>query len=77
MGILPDITPDGGLDIEKGPSLYTPPGKRVTPHQRENWDIRKDTFNTHLKDAPTMDNIHECEENISGVCHWCGREMPA
>lgn len=75
MSFLPDINEDGSLqDAEVIPQLYVPKQRRFGL-QLDSEVIRKDTKGTHFKDAPTMENMHECVPTEEHNCVTCGREL--
>lgn len=75
MSFLPDIDEDGKLkELPPEPVLFTPKRRHVGVNPDTEL-VRKDRFGTHLKDAPTMKNIHECEPDIHDKCFICGRPM--
>lgn len=76
MSFLPDIDEEGKLkDTPAVSQLYTPPGSGRRIERSDIDGFHKDTAGTHLKDAPTMNNIHECVPNEHHECITCRREM--
>jgi hypothetical protein len=73
MPFLPDIDGEGHL-IEKNPvpKLYTPPAKAKSVSFEAD-GMQRDK--THRKDAPTMENMHECVPNEAMQCVTCSRDM--
>lgn len=73
MNLLPDIDSEGQLiDRNPVPKLYTAPMK-VRPIAFEADGMQRDK--THRKDAPTMENMHECVPNNNMQCTTCNRDM--
>lgn len=75
MTFLPDIDEEGNLkEPEKVPKLYTPPTTGRTTWD-SNTQLHKDTAGTRRKDAPTMDDMHECIPDEEAQCIMCRRDM--
>lgn len=71
MSLLPEIE-DGQLQEDSTPQLYTP------PRQAQRIDFQADGWKKDKKvqrDAPKMEDIHECEPNEYMRCIRCGRKM--